>query len=447
MKLTSKGMLKSLMLCAGMFSLSAVAATNYVADSFESGTVDTLVREWNDGAGLKWTSSGGEPIQDLSKIVTGSVSSYLGAKPMDAERFNSPTDTKILSLDTMGETLSRDAGDPAFFGEGSSTLYVDTMVKFVKSEEAPTLPAAFKAAVYADVNTNLVIVSGNGTHTSNVKVDPDTWYRLTIELGTLTIEGFSFPVFRVRLNGSVVSVLVDEQEKEWLIPNDENDSILHSVDFQGTGSIDQLVVTDVNPYAPTVILLSLTGLDNATVAPAPTDGKIASGTEITITANAGFVLSNVTFTNVVVDTFRFGQALTFTPVGAANDVIAISTVATNAPVTFFGDKVVNAGKLATWLGTYANATTGSGDYNAYLMNVNPTDYPNSTFKIDSVTVSGNSATITVSFGSAAIENINGSLVIQKFTALGGTPTEVTVTPSATVEVDMTDYSFIKAVIK
>lgn len=453
MKLTSKGMLKSLMLCAGMFSLSAVAATDYVADSFESGTDQTLVRQWEpggSGTGFKWTSSAGESAQDASKIVSGSVS-YQGAKPMDAERFGSPTDTRILSLDTMGETLSRDAGDPAFFGTGSTTVYVDSMVKFVKSEEAPTLPGVFKAAVYADVNTNLVIVSAIGTHTTALKVDPDTWYRLTIELGSAMDGQTAYKAFRVRLNGDVVSVLVESQPLEWLPTNDNsaNENILQSVDFQGTGFVDQLVVTDVNPYAPTVILLSLTGLENATVTPAPTAGKTASGTEITISANAGFVLSNVTFTNVVVSNFRFGQSLTFTPVGAADDVIAISTVATNAPVTSFGDKNVNAGKLAKWLGTYANATTGSADYDSYLLNIDPANYPTSgtTFDIESIVVAADTATITLSFGSVDLANINGSLVIQKFTALGGTPTEVTVTPSATVEVDMTGYSFIKAVIK
>lgn len=447
MKLTSKGMLKSLMLCAGMFSLSAVAATDYVADSFESGTVDLLVRQWiPDGKEVpQWTSSATTP-QDASKIIAGSTAAYEGAKPMDRL---APLDEKILSLDTMGETLSRAAGNAAFFGTGSTTLYVDTMVKFVKSEEAPTLPAAFKAAVYADLNTNLVIVSYLGVHTTSVKVDPDTWYRLTIELGTAMDGETPYKAFRVRLNGEIISVLVGAQPLAWLPTNDNtaNEAILQSVDFQGTGFVDQLVVSDVDPYAPTVILLSLTGLDNATVTPAPTDGKIASGTEITIRANAGFVLSNVTFTNVVVSNFRFGQSLTFTPVGAADDKIAITTVATNATVTSFGDKTVDAGKLAAWMAAYASATMANENYNAYLLNVAPNSYPTEDFTINSVGVVGNTATITVSMGGANLSAINGNLVIQKFTTLGGGATEVIVTPSATVTVDMTGFNFIKAVIK
>ena len=115
----------------------------------------------------------------------------------------------FLNLNTAGATLSRQLGDyddtTHEFTAGASfesdPIWVDTMIKFVKSDETPTsIPADVKLAMWVDADNYLVIYSATmddeGTildpvaTTTTIAIDADSWYRVTVE--TIAIDSSIF---------------------------------------------------------------------------------------------------------------------------------------------------------------------------------------------------------------------------------------------------------------
>ena len=171
------------------------------------------------------------------------------------------TDMMVLSLNTEGDTLQRTIGRP-FENPNGDPLQIDMMVKFVLSEDTPDgFDALVKFAIWADADSNLVVWAtdvGGGAVTAepcvlnDAKVDPEQWHRLTIKCTSMW-DNYS-AAFQVQLNGgeyltAPLGWWVTESDEGqggsiFFTSSDQTDDFtLNALQFQGTGFIDELVVT------------------------------------------------------------------------------------------------------------------------------------------------------------------------------------------------------------
>jgi len=258
--------LKWALACAGALALTA-SAGNIIEDTFES---------YYHGDGMVWlypnwivVNPSSQDKNDSSQILDvgdsiqwpetfdASRLGYKGQTPLGAP------DTKVLALNTEGDTLSR-VLDPMETGYSEEApLYIDMMVKFVLSEDSPDLDndEDVKFAVWADAESNLCVWAASD-HLStreayvldNAKVDPEAWHRLTIRCSAF--EGV-YAYFEVKLDGGSYLTSIGGWWEDQITQGGGSrfysadfafwDCWLTSIDFQGTGFIDELVVTTDDP--------------------------------------------------------------------------------------------------------------------------------------------------------------------------------------------------------
>ncbi|MFZ4396002.1 MAG: hypothetical protein ACOYOU_10305 [Kiritimatiellia bacterium] len=281
-------MLTALTALSVMGSGSAFAATNAVpyADSFESRTNGSIVN-----AITGWASG----PNDLSVITNYSPNIPACGAPIAG------THTNVLKLSTEDTILTNNVGvgDGNPFDMTSVITYVDTMVQFVPSGDTPTaLPNGavndkIKAAFYVDSQTNLVIYHGvlnfdgssivwsrNTNEVINIPLNATNWYRVTVALDATArnyIQNNNYSdwgaMFQIKTNGVAVqstNAYGDTWKADWT--NDvritplqtggggtwfpfatdagtlaNGTRQLSALCFQGTGYIDDLVVTTAEP--------------------------------------------------------------------------------------------------------------------------------------------------------------------------------------------------------
>ena len=203
----------------------------------------------------------------------------------------------ITDLQTDAETGGREF-QPVAVGSG---IYFDSLVQFtVTEDDAPSLSSEDKLVVWLKDNgsttgeTNLVITAGYVDDagivaskdyviaTSEASIEPGTWYRLTIDAIPL-IDGadqnYGYLGFRVRVNGgdyistsegkmdgtaeecvgqmasSGSAIAVTAEDMLTLFPSrvsggtgSGNSDSLSCVGFQGTGAVDDIAFTNVDPF-------------------------------------------------------------------------------------------------------------------------------------------------------------------------------------------------------
>ena len=285
MNLTSKRIIQTLSACACAVAFVASAGTTWVADTFEEVPVDTPAGEYkthvwdSNGYGawmtnLVWDAKDG----DASSIqpVSESGSSYAGTRPIT----NVNAQVQALKLETEGQTLRRYVN----FSEGSDFMgttvsnttslaispgvpvYVDTLMKFTPSEDDPDIvDNQIQFALWVNAESNLVVRCGhwtlggieptNSVFTNVGVIDPEKWYRVTAELKCgEDVDGELewLTIFRLYLDGTVITN--DEsfefvpslglQPGEWFFSVATFNRDLEEIAFQGTGWVDDLVVTD-----------------------------------------------------------------------------------------------------------------------------------------------------------------------------------------------------------
>lgn len=248
---------------AAMVSMSAVAATDYGSNDFESyaaeakiGTVDTT-----------WT----QDADDMS-----SVAEY--TEEVTAPSAIATDNTKYLKLETEGKVLSKDLSTT----DSDENVYVDSYVKLVGNETAPTLDPTARIAVWLakeDIDGvaeagDLVITADSGSYVIASGIEDGSWNRITIQ--AITVDQ---PYFRVWLNGTLLSVpakTVTENDNiyteddlgigtdttvysyfQGINPATESGvakSYIEAVGFQGTGAVDNLAATDTNPFGGTPVV-------------------------------------------------------------------------------------------------------------------------------------------------------------------------------------------------
>jgi len=196
--------------------------------------------------------------------------------------------TNVLQLNTQGATLTNSFGSG--FNMANAVTYMDTMVQFVPQGDLnpPSACTAtdngIKLAVYVNGNTNLVIYhgvnSGSGAWSYNtndvisaITLSTSAWYRLSVAFDATCFNDGGITVvdmFQVLTNGVAVqssnaydgtwkaawsndTLVYPSSTGTWFRSATAPDSQtfknkhLNSIAFQGTGFIDDLVVTTNTP--------------------------------------------------------------------------------------------------------------------------------------------------------------------------------------------------------
>ena len=232
----------------------ALAAGPIISESFEgreNGSLATNLPSWST------------EDNNLSVVTTMEYDYTATSRPLT----NSVTPTNVLQL-VEGGQLSLTNGAPDSFYD--TPVYVDAMVRFVLGDGNPEdviTPADTKIAIFANSSSNLVIRHGffvyigeDGTFvlTNSVidtmallgaPIDPAFWYRLTVKLSS-DVNGATWA--HVMVNSNVVTH-ANATEGLFLSAIDGDTSpSLTAVSFQGSGFIDDVVVTrDVPTFGGT----------------------------------------------------------------------------------------------------------------------------------------------------------------------------------------------------
>ena len=475
MNLTSKRVLASLMVAAGLALTAAADQTTTLfpaVDTFETdeswydpnvGNVGDVV---NAAAGMAATD-----YKNLRYTNTDEANQY-GVKAWTADGTDESTlvsetydysaqpfpmgltaGSMFLNLNTAGATLSRQLGDyddsTHEFTPGASfesdPIWVDTMIKFVKSDETPTsIPNDVKLAMWVDADNKLVIYSANidengtlivdednvtvpYTTVTDQAIDADSWYRVTVKTTTY----WGVHMSRVWINGVAIpgiasdSILGGDEGQYWFPSIDTGDAVMKYVSFKGTGAVDDLTVSyDEATFSDTPMSFTLTiGFESDLLTVTAGGDAIAngatvnSGTAITVTANDWYQITAVEANaTAVADGLEeiTGRVTTtgFTAIANGADAAITITAAkfSDADGTFGANGAV-ASKAADW-GLANNVSTTDFDtyYNQYLLNVAPE--ATAAIEIKNVEMGDSAATITVEAATGVDwSDINGALTI------------------------------------
>ena len=266
----------ALVLALGMMTSAVLAKAPILAEGFE--TISTTTNLLNAEVTPPWTGG----ADDISTVVAGTPDEPTIGYPLPASAH-----TKVLQLNTEGGTLTNTLKSAASFA--SENVYVDSMVKFVPSEDLASFEdKGIKVALYAyisengeNVSTNLAIYHGeyNGegylftTNTvADLPVDASAWYRLTILLandesvnkGELTSQAVQIYINGILLtndNAYAGEAWTDVTEAAltngpangtWFVSASnlpETQKVVETLQFKGTGFVDDLVVGAGDPFA------------------------------------------------------------------------------------------------------------------------------------------------------------------------------------------------------
>ncbi len=215
----------------------ALAAGPIISESFEgraNGTLATNLPGWST------------TDNNLSVVTTNGYDYTATTRPLT----NSVTPTNVLQL-VEGGMLSFTNGAANNFWVTYGTVYVDAMVKFVLSDGAPaesSIPPDTKIAIFANSSSNLVIRHGVAAGVTNsvtdTVIDPEAWYRLTVDM--IADDAVPYVRAQVRVNSNIVTHTNADGDtlfRSALESGDDSDTILTAVSFQGSGFIDDVVVT------------------------------------------------------------------------------------------------------------------------------------------------------------------------------------------------------------
>ncbi len=211
--------------------------------------------------------------------------------------------------DTKGDVV--DFKDPTaepywwdLTSDGAITF--DSLVLFTAADGAPSLDAEDKLVVWLlgeeegdNPQTNLMITAGyhltgdtmvsTNYVVNNVNVMPGEWNRLTIAVDTVTPGENPTAQFTVYVNGTKVVAKTEDESAETydsfysrVQPTETEATRLAGVGFKGTGAVDDLTFTTVNPFvAPEQKYFSAGEKEYLTFAEAVAD----NATEITLLQN------------------------------------------------------------------------------------------------------------------------------------------------------------------
>ncbi|MFA7172075.1 MAG: hypothetical protein WC340_01465 [Kiritimatiellia bacterium] len=480
MNLTLKQLFKFGAVCVSVCALSA-SAVDYVSDSFEApeGSDELAIGEYKrvisgvngEYTNLAWVAG----IDDTSRLVpvNAAYADIVGEGPI-----TNGAKLLMLKLETENDTLSRAVTNELSIE--TATVYIDTLIQFTPSDEAPSINTNagtdVKIALYVNAESNLVVVSQTyeeltyytkGMATSEIDlgypIDPEKWYRLTMRVvyddpdrltdiwvdGELVIHTNGYDIANACMGGS-----------SFVNINSGADDISF-ISFQGTGSLDELVVTDEEPpilSTPSIIKLTLVSV-GGTVIFSP-EGTADSGVEVTMTAGDWYEIISVTGPiNEDLSSFLPAKAITNVLTAGADCSVTATVAKVSSGSITIGGIGYDLGTVATW--ALANSIAEGGlvpaDMDDYLLNVGPgTD---ATIEIKSIVVDKDTGKTTITVGSSEplvdFTKLNGTVYVYTTTDLAvpfalTEKSVVELTPDvdkATLEITVVSDEFIKAVVK
>jgi len=538
MNLTSKRMLQFLSVCAGAFALTAAAQTTWVSDSFEA-DAGVMNSQIGNAAGMyKAYVSTMPPFTNFAwKAEAGDASTiqaFEGDFPYGHRPITDQTEpSQALKLETEGTTLTRyvaftepDEEDgrthPTSTSFQDTPVYVDTLIKFTPSEDDPEITAdGFnKLAVFVNASSNLVVchkyrdmgveafMPTNSVFTQLGEINPEQWHRLTIMLAYNKTADTTFyvPAFEIYFDGIKLTHPNGAQNSNPGVYTDGSwffalsagayyggDITLSEVSFQGTGYVDDLVVTQIAPHfaEPAGIPLTLVFNDDwlnvmANGASVVSNGTVTSGTTLTITAEDWYQITSVGGTGITWEgtdpewdgTTPLGEKIT-----SASGTITASgadlTATIGAGLYYTGEMPTghnyqgqDAAKVTAWAIANnlsmadLNATGADAYVDNYLLNVGT----NATAQIEIASIvytpaagaDPATATITVKAVNAAdgvnFNRLNGTLAVQTTSDLttGFTDAETqyfdidemnSTDTLVTIDVTVPNGNFIRACVK
>jgi len=362
-----------LMVALGMMTSTVLAQTTYYSEGFEGASLTNVLK----ATGLADTSAWSGGVDDISSIVAGT--------PTEPDTFGYPkpfkgTDhNKVLQLDTEGGTLTNALS--SVVGFAAENIYVDTMIKFVPSEDKAVIDDnGVKVAVYAyaaedGASTNLAIYHGAFTtegypYTTNtitgVEIDASQWYRLTIILadddGDVKGELVS-QAMQIYLNGNIVTgdnaytgatgeAWTDVTEAELLagpsasgiwfvsacsLTGNEKKQI-GALQFRGTGFVDDLTVANGDPFVSgplgTYDVTQTVGAGGSGSDPtSPIKVTVGQSTNLTYTANEFYRIASLTVNGTAVEAAAGQQSYLLAVNAASAIVVSFSKIDTYAGST------------------------------------------------------------------------------------------------------------------
>jgi hypothetical protein len=364
----------------------------------------------------------------------------------------------VLQLATEGTVWTNTVTGVSF---ETVNIYVDMLVKFVRSEDLPTLSneqGSGKLALAIKANeggTNYLHVANHTSSTfiwtnSVQEISTSQWYRVTVRM----YAGEDQTLSDIYING------VEIPESPFLMDADTN---LTAITFQGTGFIDEVVVRDDNPFGevPAVVMIALsfssgelsvlvstTGTNAAPVVPSGTVLDVIAKPFYQIAGKSG-VTNNWTSggepnTNGTITVSADDTATaTFTAQPwTSTDPIGGGSAFANAPAT----------NVAAWAIANGVSSLSDGIYTNYLYNIDDAaTVPE--LLIKSIAVTNTTVTVTVGAGTNNLSILNGVLKLKAWPVLGGTPVTYTNevallgTTNVTVQVNISTNKFVKALIE
>lgn len=290
------------------FGLAGVAsAENLVADGLESWedlnkspqtgySVDGTESEAGQNA-VWFGGKDGDETKVMAYAAEGAPAAYSGKRPGDLDAANNNY-LKVSNSDPLWRMINKYSKDemtgdwPTPFPAEDNTnvevgdgLFVDTLVQFTPSEDVPDVEEGSKLIVWMNSESNLcvtaskIITEGDDEGTIAVtnfvtskQLKANTWYRLTVKAyDTVLSDGASRNVhaFKVLIDGKYVSsddavagddefnffpLMKDELEdalaagEVFFSLSDDSTATLAAVGFKGEGLVDDIVVTDVDPF-------------------------------------------------------------------------------------------------------------------------------------------------------------------------------------------------------
>jgi hypothetical protein len=444
MNLTLKQLFKFGAVCVSACALSS-SATGFFSDSFEApeGTNGNSIALYkiavsgtqSENTNFQWFAASGDA--SAIAITNAAYADIQGDGPITGE-----VSELILDLETEGNTLSRTVGVSL-----ATSVYVDTLIQFTPSEDDPDLSGStdIKIALFVNAQSNLVVrhmyvdaVPPVVTHVTNTVIElaedinPDKWYRLSMELKQFNgVYGT-----KIYIDGTAIThpfALAEGESSPTLggsyFFNIVQANSMELISFQGTGALDELVVSDEAPYfsTPAAIMLTLVFNDNL----------------MDVTQDAVTLASN--------DQVAVGSTISIDAI----DWYEIASVT--------GDGVVYTGPIGSW--AYGQELTQNYvEVNAaallddYLLNVD--EGTDAELKITKITVDGSLATIEIEPTVGTVDltpaGLNGTLnVYSKDDLTAAWPTTPAATQDFTIEtagkvtatVDVGDGKFLKAVVE
>lgn len=442
---------------------------------------------------------------DTSTIINVDYSVAAETKGYPITNYDHSVDNMVLNLNTGASVLTNSL-DGADFSEDK--LYIDTMVKFVLSEnnpEAITNDLGVKAAFFANADSNLVVYCGSYNSDEEVLtfsdvqflatdgvVDVDKWSRLTVVLDNFDNQGdemnaICVQAFKVFLNGVAVTsanAYSDNWKNEvlagvpaggsWFLSaaNRKNDTgaepdkaEVTALAFQGTGLLDDLVVSFDEPVftAPSFFTITQVIGANGSADPAALTVQIEAGgsTQIVYTADQWFRIEKLSVDDVEVVaaagevTYQWNVANVQADISNEVSFVAASGAEVGLPAGV--DPVWASGYYATEAEALADANLATD----YLLNLDPTEDYDIALTINTIALDNGdvaNAVVLTDDGNEIDVTINGVLKLQgkedlldgEWNDLGGNATvpqaEFELGTNVVTDVAVDDYRFFRAVI-